>query len=176
MAVRNSWVTIGKILKPFGVRGEVRVSSLTDVPGRFEGLENVVLVRTTGEIMETKVRSVRSSGKDYIVGFSVFSSPEEVSHFRGAYVQIPEEKGLARHHDTFYQFELIGLQVEDQEGHSLGTVEDILDYPQQQFLVISRNGEERLLPARKQLIESIDLPNNKLRVASKEWWDFSNAL
>ena len=169
-------VTIGKILQPFGVRGEVRVASLTDVPGRFEGLENAVLVRTTGEIVQTKVRSVRPSGEDYLVGFSAFSSPEEASHFRGAFLQIPEEKNLPRHQDTFYQFELIGLQVEDQEGRSLGTVTDILEYPQQQIMVISQNGDQLLLPARKQLIDFIDIPNNRLRVISKEQWDVSNAL
>lgn len=172
----QSRVAIGKILKPFGVRGEVRVASLTDVPGRFEGLENAVLVRTTGESVDTKIRSVRTHGEDYIVGFSIFSTPEEASQFRGAFLEIPEEKGLPRHQDTFYQFELIGLQVEDQEGRSLGKVADILEYPQQQIMVISRNGDELLLPARKQLIEFIDIPNNKLRVTSKAQWDLSNAL
>ncbi len=37
-------VTVGLIERPFGVRGEVKVRPLSDVPGRFEGLRGVSLL------------------------------------------------------------------------------------------------------------------------------------
>ena len=40
---KTEFVTVGKIVKPFGVRGQVRVLSLTDVPGRLENLKDVML-------------------------------------------------------------------------------------------------------------------------------------
>lgn len=169
-------VTIGKILKPFGVRGQVRVESLSDVPDRFEGLGKVTLACPNGKLVETEIRSVRQVGKGLILGFSAFSTPESASAFSGALIQIPEQADLPRTPGTYYQFELIGLQVVDQEGQPMGTVEDILDCPHQQVLVINRNGQEWLLPARKEMIEAVDLPNHTLRVFSKELWDLSNAL
>jgi len=39
----KEFVTVGKIVKPFGVRGQVRVLSLTDVPKRLENLREVTL-------------------------------------------------------------------------------------------------------------------------------------
>ena len=39
---KTEFVTVGKIVKPFGVRGQVRVLSLTDVPGRLENLKDVM--------------------------------------------------------------------------------------------------------------------------------------
>ena len=53
-------VAIGVIEKPFGVRGEMRVRSLSDVPGRFEGLTRVTLEAPSGAVKETAVRSVRA--------------------------------------------------------------------------------------------------------------------
>ncbi|MGD9850382.1 MAG: ribosome maturation factor RimM [Nitrospirales bacterium] len=169
-------VTIGKILKPFGVRGQVRVECLSDVPDRFEGLESVTLLCTNGDQVVTKVQSVRQIGEGYILGLSAFSTPETASGFRGALIQIPEQPDLPRAPDTFYQFELMGLQVEDQQGQTVGTVEDVLDFPHQQVFVIKHDGQEWLLPARKEMIESIDIAKNRLRLASNELWDQSNAL
>lgn len=39
----TEWATIGKIVAPFGLRGELKVFSLTDIPGRFVALEAVYL-------------------------------------------------------------------------------------------------------------------------------------
>ena len=169
-------VTIGKILKPFGVRGQVRVESLSDVPNRFEKLETVTLARSNGDRVETTVQSIRQIGEGYILGFSAFSTPEAASDYRGALIQIQEEPDLSRPPGIFFQFELVGLPVEDQEGQTVGTVTDILDYPHQQVFVISYEGQEWLLPARKELIECIDLPNNRLRLTANYSWDLSNAL
>lgn len=169
-------VTIGKIVKPFGVKGEVRVASLTDVPGRFEHLEQVTLALPNGDIVTTEVLSIREAGEHYLVRFSGCAGPEEAGRFRGAFIQIPEESNLPREKDTFYQFELVGLQVENQQGQSLGIVEDILEFPQQQVFVIRQEGKEWLLPARKEMIDAIDLPNRTLRLAANDYWDLSNAL
>ena len=169
-------VTIGKILKPFGVRGQVRVESLSDVPGRFEGLESVTLLCPNGDPVVTEVQSVRQMGEGYILGFSAFSTPETASNYRGALIQIPEQPDLPREPGMFYQFELIGLQVEDQTGQHRGTVEDILDFPHQQVFVIQHEGQEWLLPVRKEMIKSIDIDDGRLRLASNDIWDLSNAL
>ncbi|MGE0473510.1 MAG: ribosome maturation factor RimM, partial [Nitrospirales bacterium] len=158
-------VTIGKILKPFGIRGQVRVESLSDVPDRFEDLKSVTLICANGDRIDTNVQSVRQIGEGYILGFSAFNTPETASGYRGALIQIPEQPDLPREPDTYYQFELIGLQVEDQEGQHRGTVEDILDFPHQQVLVIQHEGQEWLLPARKEMIESIDIADSRLRLA-----------
>ena len=41
-------VTIGRIERSFGVRGEARVRSLSDVPGRFEELRQVMIAGRGG--------------------------------------------------------------------------------------------------------------------------------
>lgn len=169
-------VTIGKILKPFGVKGHVRVHSLSDVPDRFEGLGLVTLQCPNGTCVETEVQSVRRTREGYIVGFSAFSTPEAAADYRGAFIQIQEQTDLPHAPDTFYQFELVGLQVEDLQGRTVGTVTDILDYPHQQVFVITHDGQEWLLPARKEMIESIDVANGRLRLTANHIWDQSNAL
>ena len=62
--------------------------------------------------------------------FSVFNTEEEAARYRGAWIQIPLSPELPRVADTYYQFELIGLNVEDPDGQPMGTIEEIVEYPQ----------------------------------------------
>lgn len=169
-------VVIGRILKPFGVHGEVRVESLTDVPGRFERLHAVLLTLPDGRQCDTHVISVRQVHQGVILGFSAFSTPEAAKSFRGAYIQIPESRDLPREKDLYYQFELIGLQVEDPEGHVIGKIEEVQEYPQHHVLVIRNPDGEILVPASRQTIDAVDLSRKTLRLTSREWWDVTNAL
>lgn len=173
---QSSMVTIGRILKPFGVHGEVRIESLSDVPGRFEGLEAVTLALPDGRTLETLVTSVRQINQGVILGLSAFSTPETAALYRGAWIKIPENQSLPRGPDTFYQFELIGLMVEDAEGQSLGTLEEVLEYPQHHVFVIRNEDREILVPASRRTIAMVDLPHKVLRLTSREWWDTTYAL
>ena len=174
----DALVTIGRILKPFGVKGEVKVESLSDVPRRFEGLQKVYLTPSQGDSIpkETTVTHVRTVPAGYLIRFSAFSTPEEASPFRGAWIQIPPSSNLPRTPDTFYQFELIGLRVEDPEGRQMGKVEEVLDYPQHHVLVVRDGAKEFLIPAIRRTIKKVDLTNQCVHVASKEWWDLSHAV
>ena len=173
---KNSFVTIGRILKPFGVHGEVKVESMSDVPGRFTGLHSVTLTLEHGSPLKTRVTTGRQVNHGYIVGFSAFSTPEEAALYRGAWIQIPEPTDLPREPGTFYQFELIGLRVEDPDGQPMGNVEEILEYPQHHVMVIRNEQKEVLIPVSRQTIALINLPHKFLRLTSKEWWDVTHAL
>lgn len=174
----DSLVTIGRILKPFGIRGEVKVESLSDVPGRFEGLQIIYLTlpHDAATPQETSVTHVREIPAGYLVKCSAFSAPEEAAHYRGAWIQIPMNSELPRAPDTFYQFELIGLRVEDPDRQQMGTVEEILEYPQHHVLVVRNQENEFLIPANRRTIENVDLDKKCVYLTSKEWWDIHHAL
>ena len=166
----RSLVTIGRVLKPFGVKGEVRVESLTDVPGRFEELKTVTLELPGGQLLEATVITVRKNGRGYLLGLSACTTPEEAAPFRGAWIKVPVHPNLPREKDVYYQFELIGLDVHDEEGNRVGILEEVLDYPQHHVFVIRNHGNETLIPATKKTIEMIDTEQNILRVRSRESW------
>jgi ribosomal 30S subunit maturation factor RimM len=58
----------------------------------------------------------------------------------------------------------------------MGHVEEIREYPQHHVLVVRNKEAEFLIPANRKIIEKVDLDNQCLHVASKEWWDLSHAL
>ncbi len=176
MQAMTESVTIGRVLKPFGVKGEVRIESLTDVPGRFENLPTVTLVSRSGQSLQTAITHARQTGRSYLVRFSAFSTPEAVSAFQGALIQVPLDSAPPSPAGQFYQYELIGLAVHDEKERALGQVEEILDLPQHLVFVVRQDTEEYLIPATRQVIKQIDITGKLMTVAPVEEWGLPYAV
>jgi 16S rRNA processing protein RimM len=167
MTTSQEMVTIGRIDRPFGVHGAVKVRSLSDRPGRFEQLQSVRVTAQGGQAVDRTVRHVRRAGPSYIVEFVGVTTPEEAGIMRGAVLQVPRElptEGV----DAWYECDLIGLTVADEEGHELGCVDTIWELPGHSVLVIKRGGREVLIPAVKEFIRSVDVARGRMLVHTIE--------
>jgi 16S rRNA processing protein RimM len=172
----TEFVTIGKIVKAFGVRGQVRVLSLTDVPGRLENLHEVMIETASGQSLPTTVTDVHFDGRSYLLRFQAFSSPEEVAAYRGAWLKVPKSTVPPAPDGQHYQFELIGLTVKEESGEVLGVLEEVIETPAQHLFVIRGQNRELLLPAFKKWIHKVDIPGQEMTVVSKEEWSGDYAV
>lgn len=164
MADTAEMITIGMIVKPFGIRGEVRVRSLSDVPGRFVGLKAVTLVAPSGRAVVTAVNRMREDRGSYVLGFDAFSSPEAAAAFRGGLIKIPRSETPPLPAGQYYEFELVGMTVVDEAGRALGTLEEVLETGNNHVFVIRREGRELLIPSTRQVVASVDVPSRTMTV------------
>lgn len=172
----ENMVTVGKLIKPFGVRGQARVLSLSDVPNRFETLKEVTLESPTGKILVTTVTDAYSDGRSYLLRFGAFSSPEEVRDYCGAWLKIPQAEVPPAPEGHHYQFELIGLTVQDESGHVHGILEEVVPLPHQHLFVVRGAGKEYLLPALHKWISSVDLAGGVMTVVPGAEWMGDDAV
>jgi 16S rRNA processing protein RimM len=157
-------VTIGKIVKPFGVGGELRVLSLSDVPGRFQGLKQVRLVAPSGRAVATTVSRVREDRGGYVVGVEALSTPEQAAVFRGGLIQISRDQTPPLPEGRYYACDLIGMSVLDETGRRLGTLEEILETGGAHVFVIRGEGREILIPATRQVVTKVDVEGRSMTV------------
>jgi 16S rRNA processing protein RimM len=167
MTTSQEMVTIGRIDRPFGVRGAVKVRSLSDRPGRFERLQSVRVTAQDGQGVNRTVRHVRRAGPSYILEFADVSTPEEAGTMRGALLQVPQELPTEGG-DAWYECDLIGLTVADEDGHELGCVETIWQLPAQSVLVVNQGGREVLIPAVKEFVRAVDIARRRMTVRTIE--------
>lgn len=161
-------MTIGKIDRPFGVKGEVKVRSLSDVPGRFESLESVQVTDVGGQRVSRTVAQVRRTGSTYIVQFQGINTPEEAGTLRGALIQAPHCEAYFRRDDVWYECDLIGMAVVNEAGRDLGVVDTIWDLPGHQVLVVKQEDREVLIPAAKEFVKTVDLALKRMTVHTIE--------
>ena len=157
-------VAIGQIVKSFGVKGDVRVKSLSDVPGRFEGLHAVTIETPSGKTIETVVSHVRKDLDSYVIGLEALSTPEEAALFRGSLLKIPEDQVPALPDGQYYEFQLIGMTVNDEQGQPLGTLEDIMETGSHPVFVVRGSSREWLVPGRHAVIVSMDVSQRTMMV------------
>lgn len=157
-------VVVGQIERPFGVKGEVKVRSLTDVPGRLETLTRVHLVGKDGRTMDTAVTHVRRAGAGYIIGLAGVLNPEEAGRWRGGLLEVPRGATPPLPDGQFYECDLIGLSVHTQEGQLLGLLEEVWEAPANHLFVVRRDGKEMLIPAVKDVVAAVDVDRRTMTI------------
>lgn len=157
-------VTIGKILATHGVKGEVKVASYSDVPGRFEGLKQVQVEGSSGA-RTLAVLGSRRSAEGYLLRFASVATPEEASPFIGGLLQIPEERLAPPSEDHYYEYQLVGMEVRSEDGMSLGVLKEVLPTNSNAvFVVQDSQGAEHLIPGTKELVRSVDVTGHTMVV------------
>ncbi len=157
-------VAIGKIMGTHGVEGEVKVTSYSDVPGRFEGLKQVQVHVSSG-VRTLSVLSARRSVQGYLLRFASIETPEAARPIIGGILQIPEERLAPPSDDRYYEYQLLGMDVQTEEGAKLGVIKEILTTTGNAvFVVENSEGAEQLIPATKEIVRSVDVETRTMLV------------
>ncbi len=157
-------VTVGRIERPFGVKGEVKVRPLSAVPGRFEGLRAVSLLARNGQTLETSVTHVRRAGAEFILGLTGLTTPEDASLWRGGFIRTIRGAVPGLPDGQYYECDLIGLAVYTEERQAIGVLEEVWDLPGNPVFVVRQGAKEILIPAAKELVRAVDLTAQEMIV------------
>jgi 16S rRNA processing protein RimM len=150
-------ITIGKILKAVGLRGEVKVLLLTDFPERFKLLREVIVQTQEEEPQQVEIDHVRYGPPFIYLTFTGLSSVTQVEPLIGGLIQIPEEQRVSLPEGSYYQFELQGMDVYLEEGTLLGKVDQVLQTGSNDVFVVKSGEREYLIPALHTVVKKIDL-------------------
>jgi 16S rRNA processing protein RimM len=155
-AVDVMLITIGRVQKTHGVKGEIKIEALTDHPERFTELRRVYLTSSRSESRECAVRSVRYMDGTPVLLLKGYDSPEKARVLNGWLVQVPQEETVPLPEGQYYWFELIGMEVLSETGEKLGTIVDIFETGSNDVYVMKAGRKEVYLPATKDVIRQID--------------------
>lgn len=123
------WVLVGDISVPFGVRGEVKVSVLLDDPKHLKHLPGV-LIRWEGGAEETRrVTAVRQHQGINVLAFEGIADRDQAERLRRAQIFVRQDELPPLEEDSFYDWQLVGLQVVTDSGRTLGRIEKVYFYP-----------------------------------------------
>ncbi len=162
----RNYLTIGRITKPQGIRGEVIVAVETDFPSRFLEAESLLIQHENGEPVSYAVEQIRPHKGRFIVKFKGVADRNDAESLRDSLVVIPEADRY-QEDDFFYFDELEGMEVMTQDGRYLGSVQAVLPNPGHDILVVRDGTGEILIPFgqaictdvnRQKRIITVDLP------------------
>jgi 16S rRNA processing protein RimM len=159
------YLVIGRITRPHGVRGEVRVQPRTDLPERFGWLERVYVGDGTPKPM-TVVRARLHKGA-VILKLGGCDSRDDAEALRAQWLLVPPEDAIPLEEGELYLYQLVGLDVVTEGRETLGVVEDVLQTGANDVLVVRREKEglgQLLLPDIPDVVLDVDLDGGRIVV------------
>ena len=158
-------ITIGVIVAPHGVRGDVRILPRTDFPERFTKMDVCYINGQPYHITSAKFH------KQFILAtFKELPDRTAVERLGKQEIKVPRQDLVELPEDRYYIFEIEGLAVEDTEGNDLGIVKEVLQPGANDVDVVAKEGEpDLLLPALKTVVLTIDIEAGKMIVDPPEW-------
>jgi len=163
---RPEWIEVGRISRPHGVHGEVRVTPDSDNPDRFAPgsvfFARPARVGVAGPREPRQVRltveSIRGDGAFPIVAFEEVTDRDAAEALSGHLLEVSSAELPELDEDEFYPFDLEGLEVRDPEGAVTGRVTDIVESPAHAILIVGLEaGGELLVPFVQAAVQTVDV-------------------
>ena len=142
MSIVPEYLILGEILRPHGIRGELRMKILTDYPERIPRLNAIGLgaYPDEGEITFYKVQAMRMHKGYGLLKLENIDYRDQAEPFRGLKVLIRVDEAVPLEDDEVYLYQLIGMAVTTDTGKNLGAITDVLETGANDVYVV--NGDE----------------------------------
>lgn len=149
--------------RPHGLRGELHVASDPSTRDTLRPTVRIRLVTATNS-REFVVEQVRDAPRGLILALDGVRDRSEAARWVGAEVFISRES-LSRSADSYFDFELVGLEAVNGQGRVLGKVSEVLATGANDVLVIATaSGGELLIPAIAGALLGVELEAGRLVV------------
>ncbi|MFW5998134.1 MAG: ribosome maturation factor RimM [Bacillota bacterium] len=159
--IENKYITIGKITKNQGNRGEVRVIPLTDFPERFLQIERVFLVKNS-QMKKKTIENVRFHKKFVILKFDEIDDIGAAFELKDYYVKIKEEELAPLLEDEYYIYQIVGFKVITVDGTNLGPLKEVLTTGGTDILIVEGNNKDYMIPGTKEIVTKVDMENEEI--------------
>ena len=113
------------MLRPHGVRGEVRVLPHTDNPERFTWLKEVYISEIDSQAVV--VEYARFHKEWVLLKLEGYDDRNAAENLRSQLLLIREDQAIPLEEDEYFLFQLIGLTVNSEDGEHLGEVVEVIE-------------------------------------------------
>lgn len=165
------YLLLGEVLRPHGVRGELRMRILTDYPERITELEQVYLGRDPySPHSESHVVEHMRMHKGYgLLKLKGIDDRSQAEYLRELKVMINLDSAVPLEDDEFYLYEVIGLAVRTQDGEDLGTVKSVMETGANDVYIVEGTAYgEVLIPVLEETIIETDIEGGVIIVRLPE--------
>jgi 16S rRNA processing protein RimM len=157
-------VAVGRINGAWGLRGHVKVTSLTTNPRRFQPGSVLLIDGEPREILDV------ATPKGYpCVQFEGCTSRSAADSLRGTLIEIDESDLPKLAEGEYYTHQLVGLIVVTRDGDEVGRLDEVLRTGANDVYLVRRKGRrDVLIPAIEDVVRSVDLTAGRMTIEPLE--------
>ena len=160
-----SYLMIGEVLRPQGVRGEVKVKPYAAEPEMFLDWTTLYIKEGESYVPHEAHCSRVHDGFAYVT-LGDAQTREAAEALRGKGLWIDRAHAAQLPEDAVYISELIGCKAVDEKGEEIGTLTDVLQYGSVDTYVFKTPRGSMMAPALKRVFTAVDIDAQVIRVQS----------
>lgn len=157
------YMLIGRINRPHGVRGEMRVEPLTS-SFDFATAERLFIGRTPEDVAEYEIEDLRFHQSKILLKLVDIDDRNEVEGWQNLFIYAKREDVPPLAEGEFYLHQLIGMAVVTEEGDVLGVVSDTIQTGANDVFVVAGGRGELLLPDIEEVVLGVDAAERRITV------------
>jgi 16S rRNA processing protein RimM len=155
-------IVMGRVAAPFGVKGWIKVQPFTqNVDALLE--HRAWWLGREGRWDNSWVEEGAVHGRSLIAKLQGCEDRDSAARLKGMDIGLPRSALPTNADGEYYWADLVGLEVVNREGLSLGRVTGLMATGASHVLVV-RGERERLIPFAQPMIESVDVSGGRLVV------------
>lgn len=154
----------GCILKPKGLKGELKVLPETDFPESFLQRKLLFVGATERSAVERRVAGATLQNGFVLLRFYGIDSREDAESIVGERIYITEDDLIPLPPDTAYIHDLVGLRVLDEDCREIGVIRDVLKLPAHEVYEIAAGDKIVLVPAIEEFVVETDLEKGEMTI------------
>ena len=154
-------LAIGKVLKPWGLKGAVKIHSYAESPESFSRISEFRAQGKDGPIV-LSIEDVKKQKKAVLLKFKGRDRVEDVEELVGLTLYMDKKDLPQLEEGEYYWHELIGMEVWTEAGKPIGTLEKILETGSHDVYVVRKGERETLIPAIRDVIRKVDAAGKKM--------------
>lgn len=153
--MKQEYLLLGEIVRPQGIRGEVKVKHYTDDPDRFFDLEDVFFKR--GDQYEPAVvTGARVNGDDVYLTIEGIADRNEAEKLRGVQLWVDRDNAVELGEDEVFIADILGAKAYDTKGNQIGVLKDVLTPGGVDVFVFKTPKGTLMTPALKEVLLVMD--------------------
>jgi len=168
MGGERYFAVVGKIVKPHGLGGELKVFSYIAKPENFKKWQNVFVKKSREEGKWFRIQSVRFQHKWILLKLANIDERNRAELFCGSLLYVQPEKITDLDENNYPLLQIIGFTVETLSERKIGVVKDILIHSAQNIIVVKKGNKEILIPFVKEFVRQIDIDGRKVLISPIE--------
>ena len=165
----EDFIAIGRISKPHGVKGEIRIEYFNpEEPHMFSHYQTIFLQGDEKSLHPYRLLTVRPHKKFILAQLEGIQSRAEAEQLRGKVVLIDPAELPPLKEDEYYWQDILGMRVVSEQGEDVGTIKEIVPTGSNDVYVVQRGTQEFLIPATQDAIMSIDIKGRTMVIRPLE--------
>ncbi len=157
-------MVVGRVAAPFGVKGWVRIVPYMQPPAALAGYSPRWWIGGAGGWDEVRVAETTVHGACVVARFAHCTDRDQAARLRGREVAVARDALPQPGPNEYYWADLIGLEVVNAEGASLGAVTSLFSNGAHDVLRVGLGKAERLVPFVETVIRGVDLERRRIDV------------